>query len=88
VSASYDMPDGAPLDEGGNWKTAWLQWLARTHRAVSAAQQSGPTADRPTTVLWIGRTYFDTTINKPIWVKSVPAKPTPAIWVDATGAVV
>lgn len=88
MAAAYDMPDGAPLDESGNWRTSWLQWLSRTHRAVLSIQRSGTTAQRPTELLWIGLYYFDTTLGKPIWIKAVPAKPTPAVWVDATGAVV
>lgn len=83
--ASYDLPDGAPFDEAGNWTPSWLQWLARTHRAVLSVQQSGTTADRPTALLWIGRPYFDETLNIPIWVQAVPAKPAPAVWVDSTG---
>jgi hypothetical protein len=42
-----------------------------------------PSAGRPTTNLAIGMTIFDTTLNKPIWLKSL----TPT-WVDATGGTV
>jgi hypothetical protein len=88
ASTNYDLPDGAPFDELGNWTPSWLQWLARTHRAALSVQRSGTTAQRPTEVLWIGLFYFDTTLNKPIWVKSVPAKPAAAVWIDSTGAAV
>lgn len=41
----------------------------------------GTTAARPTANLVTGQTYFDTTLNKPIWWNaSIPH------WVDATGA--
>lgn len=49
--------------------------------------RSGSTASRPTDSLpgrWIGESFFDTTLNKPIWLKSV----NPDVWIDATGAVV
>jgi hypothetical protein len=40
---------------------------------------SGTTAARPTTAT-VGFTYYDTTINKPVWLKTAPST-----WVDATG---
>lgn len=83
--SNYDLPDGPPLDAGGRFTPAWAQWLTRTHASVRTNQDSGPTAQRPDTLLWIGRFYFDTDLGKPIWVQSVPAAPTPAVWCDATG---
>jgi hypothetical protein len=41
---------------------------------------SGTTAARPTTAT-VGFSYYDTTINKPVWLKTAPST-----WVDATGA--
>ena len=43
---------------------AWLEQLARI---VSALISSGTTADRPTTLLYAGRPYFDETKDRPIW---------------------
>lgn len=54
---------------------------------------AGTTALRPAWAV-VGMSYFDTTLNKPIWCKtgSVVAPngtvTTPAVWVDATGATV
>ena len=42
-----------------------------------------PSAGRPTTDLAIGMTIFDTTLNKPIWLKNL----TPT-WIDSTGSAV
>ena len=84
--SAYDLPEGRPFDDANNWTTAWAQWLTRTHGSVITLQQSGPTAERPTKLLWVGRFYFDTSLGIPIWVSSVPAKPAPAVWVDAAGA--
>ena len=81
--SAYELPDGNPFDQAGNWTPAWAQWLTRTHGSVITLQQSGPTAERPNKVLWIGRFYFDTTINKPIWLKSI----NPSVWVDGAGTV-
>lgn len=62
----------------------WLSWVDRVHAAVSSLYQSGTTANRPTELLWVGRSYFDTTLGYPVWVKSVK----PAVWVSAAGVVV
>jgi hypothetical protein len=85
ASNNFDLPDNVPvIDQGGNTALAWAQWFARVQRIVSSAQSSGVTADRPVKGLWIGRTYFDSTIGMPIWVLSV----NPAVWVNAAGVVV
>lgn len=84
--SSYDIPSGPFVDADGNLLTAWAVFLNRTHNNARTLQESGTTADRPTSLLWIGRFFFDTTLGKPIWVKSVPAKPAAAVWCDATGA--
>lgn len=48
--------------------------------------ESGTTVNRPADAnLRVGQPYFDTTLGKPVWVKTIGP---PAIWVDATGAVV
>jgi hypothetical protein len=50
----------------------------------SIGHDANTTANRPTTNLYIGRRYFDTSLGKPIWLKQT----SPAVWVDATGATV
>jgi hypothetical protein len=44
---------------------------------------AGATAGRPATGLSPGLTYFDTSLNKPIWRNTANSG-----WVDATGAAV
>ena len=68
-----------PLPEPGDLSLPWYGWLTQAYRILFAAQQSGTTANRPTTQLWTGRPYFDTTLTKPIWYDG-------SGWVDATGA--
>lgn len=58
----------------------WYSWLNQVFRICFAQQQSGTTALRPTTGLWIGRRYYDTTLSKPIWVSQVT--PT-VVWSEA-----
>lgn len=82
---SFDVPNALPmLSMKGTPSPSWAQWTTLVHQTVTAQRMSGETADRPTKGLWIGRTYFDTTLGKPVWVQSVR----PAVWVDATGAAV
>ena len=50
---------------------------------VASANRSGTTANRPTTQLFVGRQYFDTDLNKPIWRNAANSG-----WVDAVGATV
>lgn len=70
------------LDEGGNLiapSGGWRNFFNSVFNICNALTLSGTTANRPTSGLWTGRTYFDTTLGKPIWYKT-------AGWVDATGA--
>jgi len=41
----------------------WRKWIAQVASVADAAQQNGTTAQRPTSGLWIGRPYFDTTLG-------------------------
>ncbi len=59
----------------------WSAWFTQVFQACFAIYQSGTTAQRPTETLWVGRRYYDTTLNKPIYYTS-------AGWRDATGALV
>ena len=83
--SGFDYPSNTPLvdPKTGNITAEWNAWVSRAHMIVSSLQQAGPTADRPTKDLWIGRSYFDTTLGKRIEVKSVR----PTVWVDGVGTV-
>jgi len=78
-------------DADGKWVCVDPKWFQLFNILAEVAQEdttSGTTANRPTAaatnVLWVGFRYFDTTLGKPIWLKST----SPNVWVDATGAVV
>lgn len=45
---------------------------------------AGSTANRPSSNLYAGQQYFDTTLGKPIWCRY----PTSKVWVDASGTTV
>lgn len=84
MRGEFDFPSNSPLvGEDKRADIAWLQTFARWHRVILAAQQSGTTANRPTSLLWVGRRYFDTTLGKPIWLKTA----SPVVWVTADGVV-
>jgi hypothetical protein len=88
VSASgnnFDYPSNSPVvDADLTSSTAWQAWFSRIHSIVVTGQQSGSTAKRPTTQVWIGRQFYDTTLNKPVYVSAVK----PVVWRDAAGAIV
>jgi len=71
----------AAKPSGASMNQAWQKWFDRL-RILVTSDESGTTANRPTSDLYIGRRYFDTTLGKPIWVSNA-STPT---WVDATGA--
>lgn len=63
----------------------WVDWFSLIFRLLTGLTESGTTAQRPTKNLWVGRMYYDTTLNKPIWVNAI----TPAVvWKDAAGTTV
>lgn len=84
TSRSFEQPGDLPIsDSAGRVSVPWASWFTRVHAVVSALYQSGSTANRPTAGLWIGRRYYDTTLNKPVWVSAVK----PAVWRDAAGVI-
>jgi len=60
---------------------SWTNWM--TQLWLKQTPMIGTTAQRPTTNLDLGMIYFDSTLGKPIWLKSVG----PNVWVDGVGAV-
>jgi hypothetical protein len=83
MANSFDYPNGALVDDAGSVTPVWDQWFARIQAICSASQQSGVTANRPTSNLWIGRRYYDTTLNLPVYVASVR----PTVWRNAAGVI-
>lgn len=86
IVAQYNT---ALVDDKSQVASQWKSWFQGVTFTVNAMQLSGTTAQRPTgastagssPVLWVGRVYFDTTLGKPVWVKTA----SPLVWVDATG---
>lgn len=83
--AQLSYHEDAPIAEAdGSLGSRWRQWFSRVNTVIVAMQQSGITADRPASLVWIGRQYFDTTLGKPVYVLSV----NPVVWVDSAGTTV
>lgn len=61
--------------------SGWATFFSNAYQLLYMLTQSGTTANRPVKFLWVGRYFYDTTINKPIWVNSVSAGV--ATWKDA-----
>lgn len=78
-------------DSKGMLTPLYQAFISSIYNWLSPVGQSGTTAQRPTstsniaqTFMYVGRSYFDTTLGKPIFVKSL----NPTVWVDGSGAVV
>ncbi len=61
---------------------AWAGWFSTAQNILTASSSSGATTARPTMNQYVGMPYFDTTLGKPIWLKTPGGSP---VWVDATG---
>jgi hypothetical protein len=85
VSLAPIPTDPHVTDPHGKVLPTYQSWFASIQRWLSPVGQVGTTAQRPTKNLYVGQSYLDQSLNKPIWVKAV----SPAIvWMDATGGIV
>lgn len=69
------------LTDTGDISSSWMQWIQQAGLYAFSLSDSGTTANRPTSNLWVGRPYFDTTLGYPVWVKTV----SPVVWVNGAG---
>lgn len=79
------IPLGTPIQDKttGQITLPWQAWLTTAQTILQDCSNSGTTAQRPTSQLYVGKPYFDTTLGIPIWLKN--STPT---WVNASGAAV
>lgn len=74
------------VDEQRLAQGSWNNWFSLAFIILFDQQNSGTTAQRPTTNLYVGKTYFDTSLStkgKPIWIGKDGST-----WVDAAGTAV
>lgn len=78
-------PTRSPLvDDKGMIKPEWQEFFSAAYFAIAAQEFYGPTANRPTKNLFIGRPYYDQTLGYSINVHSV----NPTVWHNGAGVVV
>lgn len=63
----------------------WIAWLNSVQFWLFPTGQFGTTANRPTTNLYIGRRYYDTTLGYPVWVHAISPS---IVWHNGAGAAV
>ena len=84
MAKTFDFPSNASLiDDSGNITSPWMDVFSRWHNLITDGISSGTTAQRPIERLYVGRFYYDETLNKPIWFRALPN-----VWRDAAGAIV
>lgn len=78
-------PTGPLTMKDGTASPGMQPWMSNVSQILQAHTQSGATANRPTAKStqkrWIGLQFMDTTLGKPVYLKSV----NPDVWVDASG---
>jgi hypothetical protein len=66
------------IQQGNEVTPAWRIFFDNLFLSSFALYQSGTTTQRPTTKLWVGRPYFDTTLGYQIHYNGTG-------WVDSAG---
>lgn len=64
--------------------SAWAGWFSTVQKILVATSSSGATSARPNAT-YVGQFFFDQTLNRPIWAKTIGAS---TVWIEAGGAVV
>lgn len=78
---SIRNPRGAVVEQTGEPTRVMFVWLSQVSDLLNALTSSGITGDRPTGFLYVGRTYFDTTLGYAIWYDGTN-------WVNSAGSTV
>ena len=72
-------------DKYGNMDRTYQSWFAAIQRWLGPIGQYGTTAARPKNNLYIGLSYYDTTLGYPVFVHQVSPS---IIWHNGAGAAV
>jgi len=72
------LPLKTPVDTNGvSMNREWYPWFQNASNAVNSLYQSGTTAERPTTNVYLGQLYFDTTLGTLVMITNLD----PLTWV-------
>ena len=74
-----------PGKAGNRVSPPYRAWMTKVGNALINLGGKSTTAMRPVQNLYPGLVYMDTTLGKPVFVLT---EGPPAVWVDATGAIV
>jgi len=69
----------------GTVRLSWKTWFQSVFQLLQALTLSGTTAQRPTTLLFVGRRYYDTTLGCEINLDSAGPPP---VWHNGIGTTV
>lgn len=72
------------LTADGNIDRDWYLFFSYLGNTLEQITRSGTSAQRPTERVFIGMPFYDITLNKDIYVRSV----SPIVWRDSTGTAV
>jgi hypothetical protein len=74
---------GLPLPPLSLSAAAWAGWFSTVQQILQATSSSGPTTARPTTNVYVGQFWYDTSLGLPVWVDTIGP---PIVWHNAAGA--
>jgi hypothetical protein len=84
--ALINQPPQTPVDQAGAVSQGWATFFSAVFSILDALTMSGTTANRPTRFLWVGRPYYDRTLNAGVGLP-IYYTGTGAVWITAAGAV-
>jgi len=79
-------PTRIPFTEQEGLPIEWSNWMAKVEEILNHTQATGATANRPAVAPYVGYPFFDTTLGKPIWAKTITATSTAWVLADGTAA--
>jgi len=84
------LPTDPRIDTKGNiLDRVYQSWFQSIQTWLGPQGQAGATANRPTANVYVGLSYFDTTLGYPVFAKSATsAHPQVVVWVNGAGATV
>jgi hypothetical protein len=72
------------MGPNGQLPKEWMSVFQQISNAINPLYQYGTTIQRPTTGVYLGQMFFDTTLGYPVFIKSL----NPIVWVNGAGATV